>query len=264
MADEVRRLSARGCHAVSFTENPVPMGLPSLHTSHWDPFWAACEDRPDGRLHAHRILGTTEHDCGRRPRWCGRKPCLGQDTMGAALDLVFSDIFKKFPTFKFALSEGGIGWIPYFLDKIDIHYSHHKAWTGEDFGDRLPSQIFRERVMTCFIEDPTGIEIRDKIGIDPSPGSATTRTRTPRGRQRRRPCGRNSATSPTPTSTRSRTRTQCASTTSTRTQSARRTSAPCGRSELRRPTCTPATTRSGSGTRSCGRRRGASRQPGPH
>ena len=33
-------------HAVAFTENPHPLGLPSLHdpSRHWDPFFAACEE----------------------------------------------------------------------------------------------------------------------------------------------------------------------------------------------------------------------------
>jgi Amidohydrolase len=65
-----------------------------------------------------------------------------------------------------ALSEGGIGWIPYLLDKMDYHYAHHQAWTGLDFGDKLPSHVFRERVVTCFIKDPSGITMRHQIGID--------------------------------------------------------------------------------------------------
>src|SRR3954454_13202767 len=43
-ADEVRRVAKKGCHAITFPENPVPLGLPSLHTDHWDPFWAAISD----------------------------------------------------------------------------------------------------------------------------------------------------------------------------------------------------------------------------
>ena len=64
------------------------------------------------------------------------------------------------------MSEGGIGWIPYFLDRIDYVYEHHQAWTGQDFGDKLPSQLFRERVITCFIDDPAGVKMRHDIGID--------------------------------------------------------------------------------------------------
>ena len=44
MADEIRRVAKKGCHAVTFSENPEKLGLPSLHSEHWDPFWSACCD----------------------------------------------------------------------------------------------------------------------------------------------------------------------------------------------------------------------------
>ena len=75
-------------------------------------------------------------------------------------------MFRRFPGLKLALAEGGIGWIPYFLEKADFVYDHHRAWTGEDFGDKLPSQVFREHVQTCFIDDETGLRNRHQIGID--------------------------------------------------------------------------------------------------
>ena len=43
-ADEIRRNAARGFKAVSFPENPEPLGLPSIHTGYWDPLLAACEE----------------------------------------------------------------------------------------------------------------------------------------------------------------------------------------------------------------------------
>jgi hypothetical protein len=64
------------------------------------------------------------------------------------------------------MSEGGIGWIPYFLERVDYAYSRHKAWTHQDFGDKLPSQVFREHMQTCFIDDETGLRNRDVIGMD--------------------------------------------------------------------------------------------------
>ena len=77
-----------------------------------------------------------------------------------AADLLFSPVLRKFPDLRLALSEGGIGWIPYFLERVDYVYSHHKAWTGQDFGDMLPSQVFSERIITCFIDDAFGVESR--------------------------------------------------------------------------------------------------------
>jgi len=44
MAAEVHRMAAKGCHAVSFSENPEKLKLPSFHSDHWDPFWQACSD----------------------------------------------------------------------------------------------------------------------------------------------------------------------------------------------------------------------------
>ena len=36
-AAEVRRTAAKGCHSLSFTENPAALGYPSFHDEYWDP-----------------------------------------------------------------------------------------------------------------------------------------------------------------------------------------------------------------------------------
>ncbi|HUY64651.1 MAG TPA: amidohydrolase family protein, partial [Acidimicrobiales bacterium] len=83
-----------------------------------------------------------------------------------AADLLFSPVLRKFPELKVSLSEGGIGWIPYFLERMDWTYERHHRWTGQDFGGRLPSEVFTERIVTCFIDDPTGVALRHRVGID--------------------------------------------------------------------------------------------------
>jgi Amidohydrolase len=40
-AEEIRRVAAKGCHSLTFTENPAALGLPSFHSDHWDPMWRA-------------------------------------------------------------------------------------------------------------------------------------------------------------------------------------------------------------------------------
>src|SRR5262249_60924578 len=44
MAAEVRRVAEKGCFAVTFSENPVHLGFPSIHSGHWDKFFATCEE----------------------------------------------------------------------------------------------------------------------------------------------------------------------------------------------------------------------------
>ncbi len=167
MADEVRRVAKKGCHAVSFTENPekVVPGLPSLHSEHWDPFWKACAD--EGTVVAIHIgsasgMQFTSMDSPVDVMITTTPISI----MSCAADLLWSPVLRRFPGLRFALSEGGIGWIPYFLERADYVYAHHRAWTNQDFGGRLPSEVFREHVITCFIDDRVGVEVRDKVGVD--------------------------------------------------------------------------------------------------
>ena len=85
--------------------------------------------------------------------------------VSCAADLLWSRVLREFPKIKFALSEGGIGWIPYFLERADYVYKHHHHWTHQDFGDKLPSEVFREHVVTCFITDRAGIQGRHAVGV---------------------------------------------------------------------------------------------------
>ncbi len=165
MAAEIRRMSAKGCHAVTFSENPEKLGWPSFHKDHWDPFWKACVD--EGTVVALHIgsssqLAMPSSDCPIDVT-INLSPI---NIVQAAADLLWSPVMRKFPGLRVALSEGGIGWIPYFLERADFTYQHHKAWTGQDFGDKLPSQVFLEQFIVCFIDDAFGVENRHHLNID--------------------------------------------------------------------------------------------------
>ena len=43
-AAEVRRNAARGVRAVAFSEIPAYLGLPSIHSGYWEPFFATCAE----------------------------------------------------------------------------------------------------------------------------------------------------------------------------------------------------------------------------
>ena len=74
-----------------------------------------------------------------------------------AQDLLFGPTLRKFPDLKVALSEGGIGWIPFYFDRIDRHFTNQE-WLhgGDDFGGKMPSEVFREHILACYITDPSG------------------------------------------------------------------------------------------------------------
>jgi predicted TIM-barrel fold metal-dependent hydrolase len=164
-AEEVRRVAAKGCHSMTFTENPAALGFPSFHDASWDPLWTALCDE-DVVLSIH--LGSSGSITVTSPD----APVDVMITLqpmnicSAASDLLWSRVVKNFPAIRIALSEGGTGWIPYFLDRVDRTYDMHRLWTGQDFGDKLPSDVFRQHFLTCFISDPVGIQLRHQIGLD--------------------------------------------------------------------------------------------------
>ena len=65
-----------------------------------------------------------------------------------------------------ALSEGGIGWIPYFLERADFTFEHHREWTFTDFDGKRPSDIFKKHIICCFIDDQFGVKNLDYMNAD--------------------------------------------------------------------------------------------------
>ena len=155
-AAEIRRNAKRGVHSLTFTENPSAMGYPSFHDfDYWKPMWDALVDT-DTVLNVH---------IGSSGRLAITAPDAPMDVMitlqpmnivQAAADLLWSKPIKKYPDLKIALSEGGTGWIPYFLERADRTYEMHSGWTGQDFGKQKPSEVFRDHFLTCFISDHVG------------------------------------------------------------------------------------------------------------
>jgi len=165
LADEVRRTARKGAHAVTFSENPAKLGWPSLHSDHWDPFWQACSDEQVVvcmHIGSSSSMLMTAEDAPIDVMITLPPVNLVQ----CASDLVWGPALRKFPDLKIALSEGGIGWIPYFLERVDYVYRRHHVWTGQDFGDKLPSEVFNEHVLTCFITDKFGVASRDFLDMD--------------------------------------------------------------------------------------------------
>jgi predicted TIM-barrel fold metal-dependent hydrolase len=164
MAKEVARVKAKGCNSVTFSEDPAKLGWPSLHSEHWDPFWKACVDNEMTiALHIGSSSQLLMLDDAPIDVMITLTP---MNLFQTASNLIWSPALKRFPKLQFALSEGGIGWLPYFLERIDYVYQRHRFWTGQDFGDQLPSQRARDNFTFCFIDDKAGVENRKLIGID--------------------------------------------------------------------------------------------------
>jgi predicted TIM-barrel fold metal-dependent hydrolase len=165
MVEEVKRLAGKGCTAVSLNENPTVQKLPSIHNAYWEPLWKAlvehdmvtCLHIGGGNPAPHASMETPIE------AWISTMPM--SVAVGAA-DWLHLEALERYSGLKIALSEGGIGWIPYFLERSDFSHERHKAWTHSRFKGTRPSEVFRKHFMTCFIDDAFGLKSLDSIGED--------------------------------------------------------------------------------------------------
>jgi predicted TIM-barrel fold metal-dependent hydrolase len=164
-AAEVRRNAARGVRAVAFSEIPVHLGLPSIHSGYWDPFFAACEET--GTVVCMHIGSSS-----RMPATSPDAPPAVTATLGfgnamfSLVDFLWSGVLVRYPKIRLAYAESQIGWIPYVLERIDDVWEDNQGWAGTKAIPEPPSTYFHRNVWGCFFKDQTGIDMRHKVGID--------------------------------------------------------------------------------------------------
>ena len=151
-AAEVERLSNMGTKAVSLADAPVPLGLPSFHEpTHWEVLWDAVEaaDMPLCLTFWWRRLCPGLLVCryvqARPPCTvcCGNRGLLHQLDVVDSRHRVFGVLLQRHPKLKFMLSEGGIGWIPYIMERLDYSLERHRWYQNISRTDR-PSELFRK------------------------------------------------------------------------------------------------------------------------
>ncbi len=165
-AAEVRRNAERGCHAVCFSEIPPHLGLPSIHSGYWDPFFQACQDT---QTTVNMHIGSSS----RMPATSPDAPVAVaaslsfNNSMASLTDFLFSGVLVRFPELILAYSEGQIGWLPYILERVDDVWREHRAWGGvKDLIPEPPSTYYFRQVYGCFFRDNHGLESLHRVGVD--------------------------------------------------------------------------------------------------
>ena len=184
-AREIERTAAKGGKSIAFSENPTKLGLPSIHTDYWEPVFGACNDTGyviSMHVGSSSNLIRTSEDM---PTLAFMAYSAAANQAGTLLDWLFSGIFTRHPNLKIALSEGSIGWIPYFLERAEQVIDKQRYWasrmdismnaahergeeTGEGRFDMSTDirRLFKDHVYGTFIEDNAGIRLLDIIGED--------------------------------------------------------------------------------------------------
>ena len=166
-AVEVHRCAEKGSFAVAFSENPFPLGLPSIHDKDrfWDPFLRACEE-PDTVVCMH--IGSSSKMPSTSPDapFAVSSTLTFSNAMGSMCDYILSGVFVRFPRLRIAYSEGQVGWMPYVIERMDkIWAERGDATFGIDLPEP-PSSYIHGHIWGCIFDDEIGLRNRDVIGMD--------------------------------------------------------------------------------------------------
>ena len=180
---EVHRCADKGAKAIAFSENVHALGFPSIHSGEWDSFFAAANET---KMPLCTHIGSSSVSPNTSPDapFGVQSVNIGLNLAHSTTDWLFSGKLQKFPDLKIVLAEGGIGWIPYLLERAEhvaaeYRYLRANNWTVDPATMRMsatatdpavfpesPRQLFRDHIYGCFIEDEFGAANLDYIGVE--------------------------------------------------------------------------------------------------
>jgi predicted TIM-barrel fold metal-dependent hydrolase len=185
-ASEIERCADKGAKGILFSENPYRLGLPSIHDrdGYWDPVLAAANETEMPlctHIGSSSFVPVTSPDA---PMAVG-SIIINLNLAAPAVDWLYSGQFQRYPNLKLMLAEGGIGWIPFVLERahhVSTVYRYLSKISGPTENDGQvtfeysdlaaakftddPIALFHDHIFGCFIEDDFGARNLDDIGID--------------------------------------------------------------------------------------------------
>ena len=141
--------------------------FPITDTS-YDPLWAAAAEqrRPvnihigGGALRRRNMLYGKNPPPGQKEAFISIAPMSIAETLAM---LIFGGTFERHPTLQVVIAEGGIGWVAYFLERMDHVFRKQGRWAGTTIPEP-PSFYFKRNILVTFEEDEAGIRTYDLIG----------------------------------------------------------------------------------------------------
>ena len=130
----------------------------------YDPFWAAAQDL-NMPLSFHAITGMGPESLWDPSDRYVRFMVFPMEVQRTLTHLILSGVLERFPDLKIISAENEIGWLPFFLQRIDGLQEEFKYLEPTHLKMKA-SEYFARQVWACFITDPVGVANRHSIGVD--------------------------------------------------------------------------------------------------
>ncbi len=79
--------------------------------------------------------------------------------------MMFSGALERHPGLRLVLAESGIGWLPYFVARMDHEWKNYRGKLDFELKE-APSEIFKRQVFATFEEEPLGPQLIPLVGAD--------------------------------------------------------------------------------------------------
>ncbi len=166
-AQEIRRNAARGFRAVSMPEMPHWIGYAEIGDDYWRPILEACLD-------TGTVICLHVGSSGMIPQPMPNGPSFEKNaTLFPAVSLIsctewlWSGVLYRYPELRIAMSEGGIGWVPMLLDRLDYITDHSGKGGGLNWrGSLSPVEVVQRNFWFCMLDDPSTLPLIERIGVD--------------------------------------------------------------------------------------------------
>ena len=156
---ELNRMLKKGVKAVHVPVYPDKV----WHDPWWDPFFKACTEA-NVPLCMHRTSGG--RDPGGKDAFQFNLPGLGPagtvHRFFAAIEpftkMIYTGVFARHPKLKFMDAEVNFGWVPFWMDTLDMVYEKQKGWAK--FGtEETPSECMGRNIFFTVLDDKVGFDL---------------------------------------------------------------------------------------------------------
>jgi predicted TIM-barrel fold metal-dependent hydrolase len=162
---ELRRCADRGLKGALIWASP-PEDRP-YSSPDYDPFWAEAEElNLPISLHSITGMGAESRLAIKQPidRYV-RSTVLCHEVQRSLVVLIFSGVLERFPRLKLVSAENEVGWLPFFLQKLDQAQDEYRYLYPTPLTLK-PSEYFRRQIFATFIDDRVGVMGREFIGVE--------------------------------------------------------------------------------------------------
>ncbi|MGH7934054.1 MAG: amidohydrolase family protein [Candidatus Binataceae bacterium] len=145
---------------------PNPFNGRRLNDPAYEPFWREAQEL-DIPVAIHSSFGTRMPTLGGdryRDPFFFHMVCHPFEQQAACMDIICGGVLARYPRLKLGFLESGVGWVGYWLDRMDGHYE--KMGTMVPWLKKRPTEYFMERCYLSFDPDERTLGAMVELGFD--------------------------------------------------------------------------------------------------